>query len=137
MENQLGIPLSVIRSARGDFTLGGVSSTHSQLTLVGFSVSANHDLLTPIPAQLCNSAYLDEAPPVGLMVRFRGADTFLDFTPAEYDAEQGVWRFTRERTMAGGNYAHSHDDRFQRLIYRCTGASFFGAISIHDRVESD
>ena len=38
-------------------------------------------------------------------------------------------------TMFGGNYAGTSDSRFTEAVEKITGARFYGAVPIHDRVE--
>lgn len=38
-------------------------------------------------------------------------------------------------TMFGGNYAGTSDSRFTEAVEKITGATFYGAVPIHDRVE--
>ena len=39
-------------------------------------------------------------------------------------------------TMFGGNYAGTSDSRFTEAVEKITGATFYGAVPIHDRVEN-
>ena len=38
-------------------------------------------------------------------------------------------------TMFGGNYASTSDSRFSELCEKLLGATFYGAVAVHDRVE--
>ncbi|MEN2741658.1 hypothetical protein ABCS02_28060 [Microbacterium sp. X-17] len=140
MQEHYGIRLFVLRGAdRDDATLGGISSKHHRLTLIGVVHNSvglvdRHDL-TPIPRPLGTLAQLNDAPPVGLEVRTDYRGRYATLAPAEFDQERGVWHLTRKWSMAGGNYANTIDSRFSDLMFRHLGYPFHGALSIHDRIE--
>jgi len=111
------ISADVYRFQLGDCTNGGVSSRHRELLLP------------------CEDGYIDvdtdNLPENFCYVRLRmiGDQKIYDIRPAEIkDGElvdrDGKWY------MAGGNFAHSSDARFSRMV-----GGMYGAIAIHDRVE--
>lgn len=106
------IPVDVYRCVnRSDCTNGGISSRFSEL-------------LVP-----CDTGFLDvdeDNPPENLVKlvhrRLFGVDTW-HLEP--YVKPGGVgW-------MAGGNFAHTSDSRFSRML-----EGMYGAVPIHDRQES-
>jgi len=106
------IPVEVYRAAGyGDCTNGGISSRFSRLLLI------------------CDTGFLDvdeNDPPENLVKLVKrhlfGQDTYH---VEPYKAPEGIgW-------MAGGNFAHTSDSRFTRMM-----DGFYGAVAIHDRQES-
>ena len=101
----------------GDSTNGGVSSTHDMLCLINAS--------GPF-------APTEDAPAVIMQEHTRGC---LRIIPAML-AGNGEWVAEKFRLhMAGGNYAGCSDSRFGELCERLLGHRFYGAVSIHDRLE--
>ena len=47
----------------------------------------------------------------------------------DWEFQDNTW------TMFGGNYAGTSDSRFTEAVEKITGATFYGAVPIHDRVE--
>ena len=47
----------------------------------------------------------------------------------DWEYQDNTW------TMFGGNYAGTSDSRFTEAVEKITGATFYGAVPIHDRVE--
>ena len=48
----------------------------------------------------------------------------------DWEYQDNTW------TMFGGNYAGTCDSRFNEAVEKITGARFYGAVPIHDRVEN-
>jgi hypothetical protein len=43
----------------------------------------------------------------------------------------------RHHLMFGGSFAHTSDSRFSRAVERITGGKHYGAVPIHDRMETE
>ena len=105
------IPVDVYRHGGSDCTNGGISSRFSSLLVAcddGW-IPVDEDNL---PANLCK-----------LVKRHLFGRDIYHIEP--YKEPNGVgW-------MAGGNFAHTSDSRFDRAI-----GGMYGAVAIHDRCES-
>lgn len=131
--------LTVLRDAAGhDSTAGGVTSTHSRLRLVGFTLKTDERArIKEIPAGIdmddCDSA----AAPVVLVIRNTpfGEGYIAHLAPAHRDGETGEWTRGGVWTMAGGNFAYATDSRFTDLVSKLLGVRFYGALAVHDRIE--
>lgn len=108
----MGLIVSVYRDKRlGDCTNGGASSKHDELTLVNVDGP-----FEPQPHR-----------PAALLVK--GASRGIARIVMQDDHDAKRW------TMMGGNYAATSDSRFTKAVEAITGAPFYGAVAIHDRVE--
>jgi hypothetical protein len=105
----MGLTVSVMRQAEfGDCSNNGVSARFSRLTLI--NVEGPFDPREDAPA-----AKLEQHRPGCLRVVPVGVDG---------------WK------MFGGNYAACSDSRFSEACEELLGHRFYGAVAIHDRVES-
>ena len=105
------LPVSVFKNGKNDCTNGGVSSRYTSLFVVcddGYiDIDENN-----IPENLCKVVKRN----------LFGRDVY-HIEP--YGKPKGVgW-------MMGGNFAHTSDSRFDRMV-----GGMYGAIAIHDRQES-
>ena len=111
----MGLTVSVYRAGRGDFTNGGISAKHDDLTVVNVVGP-----FAPTPSR----------PPVLLVDGARGTKRVV---PAYQDSD-GAWWMVAETElvgpMMGGNYASSSDSRWTSAV------GFYGAVAIHDRYET-
>jgi hypothetical protein len=109
----MGLNVSVYRdtSHNVDCTLNGVTSRFSRLNVV--NVDGPFE-----PREDC---------PAVMLVKGNLPGTVKIVPVAELD--KGSW------TMFGGNYAATSDSRFNEAIEKITGARFYGAVPVHDRVE--
>lgn len=103
---QNGLMVWVYRNPGHDCTLGGLSSKHDTLTLVGEGVA---EVFAPTP----------DMPALELRTRKVGSRVYVNAAPA------GETRWT----MFGGNFIHSSDSRFAALNNGYP-------IPVHDRVET-
>lgn len=128
--------LSVLRNADGvDCTRSGITSTHTQLRLVGYLVqTGEREQVKELPEGLALTN--SDAAPVLLIIRNSANGFIAHLTPAHRDEETGEWTRGGAWTMAGGNYAHSSDSRFTTLVSRLLGNRFYGALAVHDRIEN-
>lgn len=112
----MGLIIEVLRG-RHDCTRNGLSSKHDHLTVV--------NIPGPFPA---NSA----SPAVMLESHVKGC---LRLVPVEFVEDK--WKVVDGRWhMAGGNFGHSSDSRFNEACRQMLGVEcFYGAVAIHDRVE--
>jgi hypothetical protein len=118
----MGLIVDVYRSASrmGDCTLGGISSRFTRLCVVNVGGPFEPD---------------DETPAVILNVRnIMGGQKVLSIVPAEKIG--GGYEPVKSWVMMGGNYAATPDSRFSEKCEELTGQSFYGAVAIHDRIES-
>lgn len=124
-----GLTLDVYRHARQDCTLGGVTSTANQLTLVG-TVDYRTDKVSPVTVALPRMSRVfapsDKAPPVWLVLgRHSASDAYI--MPG--DPQTGLP--VTDWCMSGGNYAATTDSRF----WEVRGGHGHGAPRVHDRIE--
>lgn len=127
-----GLLIQVVRPAPspyGDLTCGGVSAEAKNLTLVG--IIDNDGEYEPLPKGAQVFAARPDAPAV---VLDRTAGGFPILVPASHDPELG-WGRVRTHTMAGGNYGAFSDSRVGDALQAVSGARFYGAVAIHDRIE--
>lgn len=123
-----GIRLDVLRPARrGDSTLGGVSSAHNILTLVGVvderGTSVFTRVVVPLPLASQVAAPSDDQPAVLLIIRRVGnLGRIVNLVPA-------AAYLAGRRGMAGGNYAAADTGGYSSLT------EMYGAVAIHDRYE--
>jgi len=114
----MGLLVSVYRFPLGDCTLGGISSKAKDLCLVNVDGPFS-------PDEKCPAAMLVPGNGRGL----------VKIVPAVLDDKK---RYSAEPrwVMMGGNFAHTSDSRFNNAVSRITGAVSYGAVPIHDRIES-
>ncbi len=117
----MGLYVSVFRPAEGyDCTLNGISSKSKGLCLVNVDGPFNPDMDHP-------AAMLVKGNMPG----------HVKIVPAMPDGNRvGHWVARREWCMMGGNYAATSDSRFHRAVEVITGHQSYGAVPIHDRIES-
>lgn len=109
----MGIQVYVFRHGNYDCTNGGISSKATELCLVNLPGSAE-------PSEDCPAARLIVRTPFG------DSKPLLTIVP---DGEER-W------TMFGGNYAACSGNGFSDACSKLLGHKFYGAVAIHDRVES-
>jgi hypothetical protein len=124
-----GIPVTVLRPADGgDYTLGGVSSTHARLTITGI-VTPGTSRWAPLGELSRVFAPSEDAPEAWLYRRTVFGKHVWSVVPA-CAARQGAALTTHlSRVMFGGHYAHLGDSRLTELV------GFYGAVAVHDRIE--
>jgi hypothetical protein len=114
---EFGIQLSVLRSASGDCTNGGISAEHAYLWLVDLPYSVHHaGMVRRVPAGAPTVRLTQTTPGYNVLVPTNGRQTAHLIGP-----------------MAGGNYAiaqYGDDAKAWKLL----GLS--GAIPVHDRFET-
>lgn len=103
-----GMRVSILRNAEFDCTNGGISSTHTCLTLVGEGVPQIFEVGE-------NEPYLE----LGTII-FRGETSY--HAKSMNDGKEN------KHHMFGGNFCYSSDSRFSEI-------GFSGGLKIHDRVE--
>ena len=121
----------------GDATLGGVSATHANLSLVGWVHRKSPSVSTAVQQLPAGTrgpwGITEDTPPVALIVREGRLGRTLHLAPVTWSAERVRWEVV-EGTMFGGNYA-AGDGRFSHLIYKVAGLPTHGPVKIHDRIE--
>jgi len=119
-----GLRLKVLRAADGDCSNGGLTSRHSQLTLVGVvdkTEDRANQTVQPLAASAQIHAAHEDAPPVLLVLR-RVGRTIVQHL--EQPPTDGKW------FMSGGNYAVGAGPQFEQLV------GHRGAVQVHDRHEA-
>ena len=121
----------------GDASLGGISATHDDLSLVGW-VHRKSLSVSTVVRQLPEGARgpweaTQDMPPVALIVREGRLGRSLHIAPVTWNSQRVRWEVV-EGTMFGGNYA-AGDSRFANLIYKVAGLPIHGPVKIHDRIE--
>lgn len=115
-----GLRANIYRTARGDFSLGGISSRVDEVTIVGTEYRDGGTQFVPMRAP---HSVTEDAPAVVLVVRrLFGRIRTVSVEPYQPDGP-GL------HYMAGGTYVATSDSRFGDV----TG--FYGAVSLHDRHE--
>jgi len=114
----MGLNVSVYRFPLGDCTLDGISSKAKDLCLVNVDGP-----VSPSPGQ-----------PAAMLVKGNMAG-HVKIVPALLDDKM---RYSPDPRwcMMGGNYAATSDSRFHAAVRRITGGESYGAVPIHDRIES-
>lgn len=134
-KNITSLTLSVMRDADGiDCTRNGISAQFDRLQLVGTCIDAG--TVTAIPEGVGESIDRITAPVV-LNIRNMMGVQVASIIPANWDEETHSFKAERRWVMAGGNYASFTDSRASRLVEDKLGAHFYGAIAIHDRIETE
>lgn len=114
----MGMIVEVFRPASDrDCTLDGISSRFNSLLLVNVEG----------PFVRC----VWSAPAMLVAGNLKGTAKIV---PAVKDAA-GNW-VPRTGTMMGGNFASTSDSRFTRAVESLVGNAFYGAVAVHDRIES-
>jgi hypothetical protein len=117
----MGLILNVYGHPRGDFTNGGLSAKHDEVTVV--NVDGPFEPTEDRPAVMLVNHVRD----------------IVSLVPAKKD-ENGAWVPDRPDglvgPMMGGNYATTSDSRFASAIEKLVGHRFYGAVAVHDRFET-
>src|SRR6202035_3960436 len=113
-----GLVVSVLRDGGGDFSRGGLTAEHQELTVVNVDGPFG-------PA--------DDRPAV-MLIDGPGAGSNPVLVPAVKN-EAGDWEAAPGWWMFGGNYAASGDSRFGAALGRL-GATRGMAPKVHDRIEA-
>lgn len=135
-----GLRVTVLRNAaHGDCSLNGISSTHTRLTVIGYTRPGQKAVL-PLARGSRVFAPTEDAPAVAIATRrcssFFGAvdaSGLVDIVPI---LDDGSGTYTARPGMEGGNYADLSDSRLTDLVSDLVGWRFHGAVAIHDRFES-
>lgn len=130
-----GLTVDVYRPAHGvDCTLGGVSSKHTRLTVIGMiderggrqpGAVRNSRTVTALTGTLAPHAAHAGAPAVYLLIREVMGATVYCVVPADDNGDPPTRWY-----MSGGNMAATSDSRWRELV-----DGWHGAISVHDRYE--
>jgi hypothetical protein len=113
-----GLIVSVFRDGDSDFSRGGVSADHTQLTVVNIAGPFG-----PI----------DDRPAV-MLIQGPGSGPNPVIVPAVL-SDAGAWKPAPGWWMFGGNYAATSDSRFSEAITRLGGTRGM-AVKVHDRIEA-
>lgn len=126
--------LNVLRDAALgiDCTLGGVTSTHQRLTLVGHVTEPGREIV-PLSNGVPTTLTENDAPVV-VRIRRGFTEATAHLVPLVYDEDRETWCY-QPGGMAGGNYATTSDSRVSDLISDLLGHRFYGALAVHDRRE--
>jgi hypothetical protein len=131
MDALKGLIVDVFRPANGrDYTLSGISFWSAELTITGVveTGSGGQPGWRPLDDDSRIFAPNEKRPQVWLHRRMIGGPVW-SIIPACTAREGDGLRSHLSRLMFGGNFAHTSDSRFKRLV------GFYGATAIHDRVE--
>ncbi|NKS56252.1 hypothetical protein GS504_01315 [Rhodococcus hoagii] len=118
-----------------DTTLGGVSSTNDNLTVVGTIRGTGTKAVTPLPENSQVRQASHDAPAMAFHFLTNMGATTTRLVPVAWDPETGTYRQTTTMCMAGGNYAEVTDSRLGHTLTEGLGHRFYGAVAIHDRLE--
>lgn len=141
-----GLILSVLRNAEfSDCTLGGITSRSRRVTLVGTLDCTEYaaGFVYPVPPAMRVVSPRADAPAVALEIRKRAFREAADgehgkivhLTPVHWNENAGSYVRTHAWSMSGGSYATTSDSRLSQLLEDVLGHSY-GALSVHDRVET-
>lgn len=134
-----GLELSVARSARGDFTMGGVSRFAEVLTLVGFLLTGEGMPMRLVTALTEDARKVEpsiERPAVAIEIRE------VLGQPAQLSVQSVAWSavddryVVEERGRPGGNFAAWSDSRVGDNLRLHYPPGFYGGIAIHDRFDT-
>ena len=114
----MGLNVLVYKFPLAECTRGGISSKAMDLCLVNVDGPDS-------PNDAC---------PAAMLVSGHGRGQ-VRIVPAIMDDMKRYWPEPRW-VMMGGNFAHTSDSRFHDAVSRITGAPSYGAVPIHDRIES-
>ncbi|MFD4356834.1 hypothetical protein ACFWPX_30080 [Nocardia sp. NPDC058518] len=127
-----GLPVDVYR-APTDTTLGGITSTHQRLTVIGVLFT---NLATPtlgrIP-QWCETDFTDEQPPVIVVIRQAFGAPYAFLEPIAFTPQGNADR--RPGAMHGGNYAGTSYGMFREVLTELLGHPSIAVLPVHDRYE--
>ena len=117
----MGLQISVYRDASSNYdcTNNGLSRQFTKLTVM------NIDGPDDQPSA--------DAPAVILDSHYPGC---LRIVPA-IDVRPGKWVAHPEPAMFGGNLGYTSDSRFPEACEKLLGHTFYGAVKIHDRFETE
>lgn len=128
MSDLKGLTVSIFENkAHGNCSAGGVSATHSSLTIVGVIDRTRDRASTeviPLPKESQVFAPREDAPAAVLVKR-----SIMDGTRPTLHVEPLV-HSRQGHVMAGGAFVSTTDSRFSKMI------GFYGAVPLHDRVEA-
>lgn len=128
-----GLTLYVSRAADGDWTRGGITSRHAELTVLGIRDHVGHrpDLLLMPRSWQVSPVHADK-PPVVVHIRERGLfgsrgqmHLYLEPTQPSGDPLSGWYAH-------GGNFAGSSGGRFAEEIEPLLGYRLPGPLPVHD-----
>lgn len=134
-----GLELSVARSARGDFTMGGISRFADVLTLVGFllvDAGMPMRLVTALTEDARKVEPTTERPAVAIEIReILGQPTQLAVQSVTWSAADDRY-VVEDRGRPGGNYASWSDSRVGDNLRLHYPPGFYGGLAIHDRFDT-
>jgi hypothetical protein len=111
-----GLHLDVYKHGKYDSTNGGLSGKVTSITVVNLGPDSEVFDVTP------------DAPAFKLVIN--SYNTLKLVPVGDPRAEECIG------PMFGGNYAATSDSRFSRACEKLLGHSFYGAVPIHDRFET-
>lgn len=120
----VGLRLSVLRSAHGDGSNGGLTSKVRELTLVGVvdkTQDRSNREVQPLAASARVQAAHEDAPAVVLVKRMVSGQLVLHLEAADTGGKH---------FMFGSNYAVGYGPQFAQLV------GHDGAVKVHDRHEA-
>jgi len=134
----MGLHVNVYRSALGDCTNGGISSTPPCLCLVNVKGPSNPNENAPAAMlvagniagtlRIVPAAFVPRTN-IGMVLTVGGV------IQQEQRGQLGDWKEAPGWFMMGGNYAATSDSRFSEACARLLGHRSYGAVPIHDRLE--
>ncbi|WP_172685870.1 hypothetical protein [Prescottella equi] len=106
-----------------------------ELTLVGIIDSRRGQAtrIIPIDDELRVNPAHPGAPAVALEVGTVLGDCFVFLVPVVWDSAENQWKKVADHVVAGGNFA-AGGAKFEDLVEELTGASFYGAVAVHDKI---
>lgn len=135
-----GIRLTVLRDAGGDFTAGGITASHTAVTVVGIDRDGEVEVLADgwdeiVALRLQGHAFEHLAPLVPVA---EDAPAVVLVVDDKYGKE---WRnvFLRPAgargvAMMGGNFAHASSPNWAYILRRLGLPRMCDAVRVHDRV---
>ena len=115
----MGLLVSVFRCSLGDCTANGISSKATDLCLVNVDGPSEPSITAP----------------AAMLIRGNGAG-LVKIVPAVLNHTTELWAPGTQWYMMGGNYASTSDSRLHRAVEKIIQSPSYGAVPIHDRVES-
>ncbi|MBM4639180.1 hypothetical protein GS451_14925 [Rhodococcus hoagii] len=61
------------------------------------------------------------------------AIAFVFLVPVVWDSADNQWKKVADHVVAGGNFA-AGGSKFEDLVEELTGACFYGAVAVHDKI---
>lgn len=120
----MGLTVDIYKHGGQDFSNGGLSSDHDEVTIV--NVSGPYE---PTPER-----------PAVLLVAGSRAGIAKVIPAVEHENGQGGWAALSDPgsvgPMMGGCYVASPDSRFATAVEAIVGGRFYGAVPLHDRFET-